>query len=146
MPFTPRKNLPHEVPPWVKPGSLFFFTLCVRDREANVLTRENIAPALLSAARFYHEQLKWYARLFLIMPDHLHALIAFPSDGEIRAAWQSWKRYTSKETGVVWQRDILEYRLRSNESLDEKAHYIRENPVRKGLDSDAKLWPWVFER
>lgn len=145
MPFTPRKNLPHEVPPWVKPGSLFFFTLCVRDREVNLLTRENIAPALLSAARFYREQLRWYARLFLIMPDHLHALIAFPSDAEIRATWQSWKRYTSKATGVVWQRDIFEHRLRSDESLDEKTRYIRENPVRKGLVSDAKLWPWVFQ-
>ena len=79
------------------------------------------------------------------MPDHLHGLFAFPGDAQIRRIWQNWKRYTSKSTGVIWQRDFFERRLRSDESLDEKARYIRDNPVRKGLVAEAKLWAWIFE-
>lgn len=133
MTFTPRKKLPYEVPPWVKAGSLCFFTLCVRDREMGNLAHDEVAPKLLDSARHYHDQHIWHAHIFLLMPDHLHALIAFSFDREIRATWQSWKRYTSKSTAVPWQRDLFEHRLRSDESLDEKARYIRENPVRKRI-------------
>ena len=84
-------------------------------------------------------------RLFLLMPDHLHALVSFPVDQPMQAAWRNWKRYTSKITGVVWQRDFFEHRLRSDEAWELKASYIRENPVRKGLVIDAGFWPWIFE-
>lgn len=145
MPFAPGNRLPHEVPTWVKAGSLYFFTRCVHDRERCNPTSEAIAPKLISAARFYHEQGTWYARILLIMPDHLHALIAFPNTAEIRATWRTWKRYTSRDGTVSWQRDHFGHRLRSDESLEEKACYFRENPLRKGLTADARLWPWVFE-
>lgn len=63
----------------------------------------------------------------------------------MQAAWKNWKRYTAKTTGIVWQRDFFEHRLRSNESWELKGRYIRENPVRKGLVADSNLWPWIFE-
>ena len=145
MGFVPRKSLPHEVPKWVKSGELYFFTLCVHEREkANLLIAE-VAKVILAAAEHYHLSQQWHVRLFLLMPDHLHALISFPADESIQECWRSWKRYTAKQTGVVWQRNVFEHRIRSAESGEVKANYIRENPVRKGLVADTKLWPWVFE-
>ena len=100
--------------------------------------------ALLQAAQHYHQSLRWHIRIMLIMPDHLHAIACFPRQESIVAVWRDWKRYTAKTTGVVWQRDIFEHRLRGGESWEEKAAYIRANPVRRRLTANADEWPWVF--
>lgn len=75
------------------------------------------------------------------MPDHLHALISFPSGESMRACW---KRFTSKKTGIIWQRDFFDHRIRNDESWQAKADYIRQNPVRKKLVARSEDWPWVF--
>ena len=55
-----------------------------------------------------------------------------------------WKEWTAKEIGVVWQGDFFEHRLRHDESRRQKADYILENPVRKGLVSRPEDWPYVY--
>ena len=46
MPFAPRKKLPHDVPFWVRSGSLFFVTLCALPRGVDSLCRPEVAPTL----------------------------------------------------------------------------------------------------
>ncbi len=145
MSFQSRKTLPHEVPSWVKAGSLYFFTQCLQDRTRVDLVQPDTAQVLLAAAQDYHDRQIWFLRLFMLMPVHLHALISFPSAGAISAGWRNWKRYTAKGTGIVWRRDFFEHRIRSDESWELKARYIRENPVRKGLVAEAGQWPWILE-
>ena len=65
--------------------------------------------------------------------------------GWIAGLVTKWKRFTAKETGICWQRDFFDHRLRDDESFDEKAAYIRNNPVRAGLVSDTRDWPWQIE-
>jgi putative transposase len=87
----------------------------------------------------------WYVHLALLMPDHCHALVSCPRDADMRKAVANWKEIVSKRTGVRWQRDFFDHRLRAAESYEEKAHYIRMNPVRGGLTSDPNSWPHVWE-
>ena len=109
------------------------------------MCNQGVADCLGSAVRFRNEQRRWYAQLFLLMPDHLHALIAFPADSQMPKVVAFFKEITAKKTGVRWQRDFFDHRLRSDESLGEKAAYIRANPVRRGLVTDAEIWPWKWE-
>jgi putative transposase len=145
MEFPPRKKLPHDVPVWVKAGSMFFVTVCALPRGGDSLCRSDVAPQLLEAMRTYHERGIWYARLAVLMPDHWHALLAFPPDRMMRTVLAQWKSYTAKRIGVTWQRDFFDHRLREGESLELKAAYVRQNPVRAGLVARADEWPWVFE-
>jgi hypothetical protein len=39
---------------------------------------------------------------------------------------------------------FFEHRLQGDESLDEKAGYILENPVRAGLVAKPEDWPYRF--
>lgn len=78
------------------------------------------------------------------MPDHLHMLVSFPQDEDMKMVVARFKEMTAKKTGVHWQRDFFDHRLRCDESFDEKAHYLRMNPVRKGLVSRAEDWPYVW--
>jgi len=148
MDETGRKCLPHEPPLGVGVGGeLFFITICAAERTAFPLLQNGIPQILLEAARHRHESGVWHIRLFLIMPDHVHALVRIPEEGSLRRPVADWKRWTSSKGGFTWQRDFFDHRLRSDESEREKADYILQNPVRAGLINDAETWPhqWIPE-
>jgi REP-associated tyrosine transposase len=138
--FPKRKRLYHRPPSWVGLDAIFFITICCHDRGSNVLCVSSVSERLLKAADYYHSHGRWYLLLFVLMPDHLHLLVAFPLGQQIGQVIRSWKIYTSRQTKVKWQRDFFEHRLRSEESLEQKANYILENPVRAGLIEKSEDW------
>ena len=140
-----RKSLGHVPPSWVESGRLFFVTVCCERRSENQLCVSARGQALLDTVRCYHAQQRWFARLFLLMPDHLHALLAFPQEEEMSEVIRNWKSYTARKLGVQWQRNYFDRRVRRDESWELKAEYIRQNPVRGRLIADAARWPFVIE-
>jgi putative transposase len=144
MALPQRKRLPHEVPPWVQEGSFFFITINCRPQGLNQLAQAGRGDAVLASAAYQHERLAWHCRLLLLMPDHLHAIIAFPRDPSLRTTLQSWKRYLATREGVIWQRDFFDHRLRNRHEEREKIDYILMNPVRRGLCERIEDWPWVY--
>jgi putative transposase len=79
------------------------------------------------------------------MPDHVHALISFPPSGKtMKQVIETWKEWTTKQLSIDWQRDFFEHRLRDEASWREKADYILQNPVRRGLVDRAEDWPYVY--
>ena len=128
-----RSRLNHAPPPWVSEGSLFFITINCSPKGTNQLCLPDIAPRVLDAARFYHHELKWHCRLMLLMPDHLHALIAVPTSPGLKTTITRWKGYVAKTLGVRWQQDFFDHRLRDHWQVEEKTSYILNNPLRRGL-------------
>jgi len=144
MTFVPRKRLPHDVPSWVSHGELFFITIHCAARDCEQLTVPTTAEFLLASVAHCHERGRWFARLFLFMPDHAHALLAFPRAESMRDLVTDWKRYTARHARIEWQRDFFDHRLRAGEQWQLKADYIRANPIRKGLVARVEDWPWIF--
>jgi REP element-mobilizing transposase RayT len=91
-----------------------------------------------------HENLLWHCRLCLLMPDHLHAIIAFPREPGMKTLVTNWKKFVAVKFGVKWQRDFFDHRLRNHHQLHEKTEYILMNPVRNGLCERMEDWIWVF--
>ena len=141
-----RKILQHEVPLWVDPQKeIYFITInCARGR-GNQLTVRSTAASLFETVEHRQRIGLWWPHLFLLMPDHVHALISFPPVGKpLQSIVSKWKEWTAKQLCIVWQRDFFEHRLRGEEGRREKAEYILNNPVRKGLVSQADEWPYVY--
>ena len=85
---------------------------------------------------------------FVVMPDHVHAIIVLesratarvaPTLGRIVGAYKSktatqWL-YICKENhhimGNIWQRGYYEHILRSQQDFDEAVRYIQGNPARR---------------
>ncbi len=139
-----RKCLPHSIPSWVDGPSVFFITVCAYPRGHNHLCHDDVATSLWDSMRFRHCQGTWWLYFVLFMPDHVHALIGFPSDVGMTKAIMDWKHYTSRMLGLDWQRDFFDHRLRNHEAFDEKAMYIRTNPVRAGLVSNPDAWQYAW--
>jgi putative transposase len=141
-----RKTLPHEVPVWIDPArETYFITVCCKERGRNQLAVPAAASPLIETIEHRNTNAIWYAHIALIMPDHVHLLLSFPAcSNKLQRVVTSWKDWTAKRCGVVWQRDFFEHRLRKEESYREKADYILANPVRAGLVADADNWPYVL--
>ena len=139
-----RKKLPHTVPQWVAEGIWFFITIKCEPRGKNQLCRPDVGDAVLAAMAYNHDRLVWHCRLGLLMPDHLHVIIAFPRDPGMQTVISNWKRFVAGRHKVEWQRDFFDHRLRNNQELQEKTSYVLMNPVRKGLCERAEEWVWVY--
>ena len=81
---------------------------------------------------------------YVLMPDHVHAFVGLDDRQIDLSGWmKSLKNTLSKALrfdGIAaphWQKDFFDHVLRSQESYEEKWHYVRENPVRTGL---VKRW------
>ena len=139
-----RTRLGHEIPSWVSDGSFFFITINCEPRMKNQLCHKGTGQAVLAAAAHTHETLVWYCRLMLLMPDHLHAIIAFPREAGMKTTITNWKRFLARNEKIVWQRDFFDHRLRDHHEETEKISYIVMNPVRRGLCERVEDWTWVY--
>jgi putative transposase len=143
-------RLHHTVPQWVEAGSLFHIRIAVAREERKMpLTAAPLAQALMDPARLYQTRRRWHITLFLLMPDHLHALLSFPIGNAMSRTIGDWKHFQTHTHGIVWQEGYFDHRLRNDERCDQlnaKAKYIRHNPVASGLCVKAEEWPWVIKR
>jgi REP element-mobilizing transposase RayT len=137
-------RLRHETPGWVKPGSRFHLRLRAEPAQGVALSDPGLAPQLIEAARRYHELGRWWCELFLLMPDHLHAIIAFPADPGMSETIRNWKRGTARFQRVAWQENYFDHRIRNDAELGETWHYIHRNPVAKSLCVHVDDWPWSW--
>jgi putative transposase len=141
-----RRALPHDPPHFIGTfGAIFFITICCQPKGTNQLCRSGIAKILFDAARSYYERHYWGVPILLLMPDHLHMLASFGSDLGMKKVIANWKRYTANHAGIRWQRDFFDHRLRNDESFDQKAAYILQNPVRARLVTRIEDWPYQLQ-
>jgi putative transposase len=87
---------------------------------------------------------EWYVELLLLMPDHLHMLIAVSGEASLSKLIRDFKRIAARKQKIEWQWNFFDHRLRHDESETEKYDYICENPVRAGLVRSAEDWPFAF--
>lgn len=139
-----RPKLHHQSPSWVATGATYFLTICAAYRRTAQLSRPEVAHVMLDAARAYHPR-RWWCRLWLVMPDHVHGVVVLPRDEALAKVVGDWKRFTTRKLGVEWQANFFDHRIRSHESLEEKCSYIRANPVRAGLVARSADWAWCWE-
>jgi len=84
----------------------------------------------------YRSQGKFLLHAFVIMPDHLHALLTPAPDVSLEKAMQFIKggfSFRLKSKHDVWMRSFNESQIMSGEKFTSCVRYIEENPVRRGL-------------
>jgi REP element-mobilizing transposase RayT len=107
------QRLHHETPGWVKSGACFHIRLRAALEQRTPLTEPKLADELLLTVQNYHERLLWHCSLMLLMPDHIHALLAFPADAAMNKTVGAWKRYATRALGVKWQANFFDHRIRN---------------------------------
>ena len=144
--LTQRKTLPHAVPCWVTQGARHFITVNALCREAAPFAVPVIAQALVRNLLAYEAAGKWHLWVGVVMPDHLHFIATFERVDGLSDGVRAWKSYQAKTLKVAFQSGFFEHRLRNDDEFAEKAAYIRQNPVRRGLVAAAEEWPYLIDR
>ena len=141
--FPPKGRMHHEIPAWVPVASDFHVRIRTAQTSQGALTTPDCAFTLMKSAALYHANQRWWCHLFLLMPDHLHALLAFPPGGSMSRIIGDWKHYHTVHSRISWQEGYFDHRIRNSKEFALKAGYIRQNPVAKGYIERKEDWPWV---
>ncbi len=83
---------------------------------------------------------------WVIMPNHIHALIEPDKETTLGEILKSWKGGSAREInvllgrqGTLWQREPFDHIVRSGEQLEHLRRYIAQNPIKAGLHSGYTL-------
>jgi putative transposase len=101
---------------------------------------------------------------FVIMPNHVHALLHFKKPGMLSGFIQQWKRKSSNrlknffdehfpayaaEVGLrepIWQAGFHDFNVFGIDKVTEKLEYMHNNPARMGLVANARQWRYSSAR
>ena len=143
-----RRMLPH----YQKAYRAIFVTFCKHNQEPfSPDARDAILQCCLKG-----NGTRFHLHAAVIMPEHVHLLLTPMQDGDgwvygLPAILKSIKGASARSvnklagsSGPVWQEESFDHVLRSQESLEEKLEYIRQNPVRRGLANKPDDYPWLW--
>jgi putative transposase len=137
------------------PGGMYFFTVALADRSADLLVRH--ADALRRAYGEVRARRPFETIAICVLPDHLHAVWSLPEDdADFPGRWSAIKsrfsrrlapapsrspsKVARREKGI-WQRRYWEHAIRDDDDLARHIDYIHYNPVAHGLVHRVRDWP-----
>ena len=116
---------------------------CLGDCElANSVAAKVVAESLGA----FHGDRYWLGD-FVIMPNHLHCLVAFRSAEIAKKQPGGWMRFSARQinqllgrTGALWFPEPFDHLVRSEKQLSYLRRYIRENPIKAGIREGSYLY------
>jgi putative transposase len=143
------------------PGGNYFFTV-VTDNRARILLSDVARQTLRESIKDCQTRWPFEVDAFVLLEDHLHTIWTLPEhDTNYSVRWAYIKKEFSKrylaaggeeqersdsrqlrrERGI-WQRRFWEHTLRDEKDFERHVDYIHYNPVRHGVVSCAKDYPY----
>lgn len=113
------------------------------------LRRPEIADLVAGALRHFHES-RYLLHEWVVMPNHVHALIWPMPNYALSGILKSWKQFTSRRARKMvgldeepfWQPESYDHWIRNDDERAKIARYIRNNPVNAGLCARPEDWRW----
>jgi putative transposase len=137
------------------PGGTFFFTLTLDDRNSRVLIDH--IESLRAAMKETRSAYPFTTDAVVILPEHLHIIMTLPEgDTDYPNRWRLIKRRFTKAVtnagtsvrrhrngeAALWQRRFWEHTIRDDRDFERHVDYIHINPVKHGLVSRVRDWPY----
>jgi putative transposase len=125
----------------------YFLTICTLNRAEHFRSDETVAAVADQFLRVGRAQ-RVAIVVYLVMPDHLHALVDGEDDGADLtrfvklAKQQTGFEFKQKTKRKLWQEGYYERVLRSEEATVDVVRYILENPIRKKLVANVEHYPF----
>jgi putative transposase len=86
---------------------------------------------------------------WVVMPNHVHALIEQVDGYQLGDIVKSWKSFSAHainrregKSGPIWAADYFDRYIRNEEHYANARFYIESNPVKAKLAASASAWPF----
>jgi len=126
----------------------YFITICTYNG-IEIFNDHEVVLEIINQLKGTAKKLNCRIFAYCIMPDHVHLLVG-ETEGDVNLIKfiQCFKQDTGynfkKKYGTnLWQKSYYDHILRKEESVVEKVRYILNNPVRKGMVSEFKEYPFL---
>lgn len=97
--------------------------------------RDPVCRGILERSMRHDDRLTYLLGEFVIMPNHVHALMQMLRGYELSDAIKAWKSVSARRMGrhlgrrgSYWEEEGFDHAVRNKESLRRFVRYIRENP------------------
>ena len=143
----------------VQKGGTFFFTIVTYHRRPLFTTPANV-DLLRQSFRHVRSSHPFILEAAVILPDHLHCVLILPTEDldfstRVRLIKKDFSRHFAekfertvipsrkkKSEVMVWQRRFWEHLIRDDTDLRRHVEYIHYNPLKHGLTSSPREWPY----
>jgi len=140
-------------------GGSFFFTVVTEQRRP-LLASTDAVNVLRAAFRAVRAARPFEVDAMVVLPDHLHCIWTLPpGDADFATRWRLIKTWftkhcdpairietnparTAKREQALWQHRYWEHVLRDEADVIRHVEYVHFNPVKHGLVSSAREWPY----
>ena len=108
-----------------------------------VLARPELSELVLHSLKHFDGD-RYVLTDAIVMPNHVHVLVAFRDEDMLLAQCEGWKRFTGRQIhlalgrrGEFWQVEQFDHLVRNEEQFEYLRRYIAENPRRARLAEGA---------
>jgi putative transposase len=113
------------------------------------LRRPEIAQLVVEALQYFVER-QYLLDEWVVMPNHVHAMLWPMPNYTLSEILRSRKRQTARDANIIlgrtgqdfWQHESYDHWIRNDEEKFRIRRYIRNNPVIAKLCKSAEEWPW----
>ncbi len=111
---------------------------------------------MVAHALRYFDGARYILHAWVVMPNHVHAVLTPLVLHTLSEILHSWKSFTAHEVLKVarafglhipkdkpfWQKESYDHLVRDNEDFERACRYTFENPVKAGLCATPEDWPF----
>ncbi len=108
---------------------------------------------LVEGALLHFQGQRYALHAWVVMPDHVHAVLTCYPEHPLQSVLHSWKSFTSHainrmlgRSGPFWQKESFDHLIRSEEHARRFLEYVETNPVVAGLCGRPEEWPFSSAR
>ena len=151
---------------WKQENGCYFFTVVTHNRRP-ILTLPESRHTLREAIEETRRPHPFSIEAWVLLPDHLHCIWTLPkNDDNFSKRWGLIKAGFSKRMkglltqdplksdskkkhreSTIWQRRFWEHLIRDQNDYNRHCDYIHYNPVKHGLTTNVRNWPYsTFHR
>ncbi len=113
------------------------------------LRNPDVASLVSGAIRFFNGE-RYELHSWVVMPNHVHAVVRPTRPHTLSAILHSWKSFAAHEINKrlpkkivpFWQSESYDHLIRDGEDLHRCCHYTTMNPVNAGLCNKPEHWRW----
>jgi REP element-mobilizing transposase RayT len=112
------------------------------------LSKPEVADLVAGALKYFNGQ-RYELRAWVVMPNHVHAVVWPMPQHTLSDLLHSWKSFTSKaanqllgRTGEFWQKESFDHWIRDDAERARLAKYVENNPLKAGFCQRPEDWRW----
>jgi len=142
-----RHSMPYSDDDWREYNRLFSDVIqrILDSGVGSCILKVKKVSSIVKNALLYFDGKRYNLGEWVIMPNHVHAIVTPLDNFSVEKITHSWKSYTAHEInnelnrdGIVWQHESYDHIIRNSKQLEFISKYIIENPIKGNCKNIAQ--------